>query len=125
MTERRYTVKEFADMQRFSEEYVRQMCRQQEDPRKGLQYSLPEGWSAKKIGRDWFLFREQEAPLRKKFADVGSLCEAIENVQGVLASSSTGPIHLFVQLHPDGRSDMRVRAGTKQLQHRLKEALGK
>ena len=53
----RYTVAEFAELHGWNEEFVRQMCRKQFDPRTGNNYSLPEGWQAEKVGRDWFIQR--------------------------------------------------------------------
>jgi len=54
---KRYTVAEFAQLQGWNEEFVRQMCRQQTDARTGNKYVLPPGWEAQKLGRDWFIYR--------------------------------------------------------------------
>lgn len=54
---KRYTVAEFAQLQGWNEEFVRQMCRQQPDARTGNKYILPPGWEAQKFGRDWFIYR--------------------------------------------------------------------
>jgi len=52
-----YTVAEFSKLMKLREEYIRQMCRKQFDPRTGRRYSLPTGWVAKVIGRMWFISR--------------------------------------------------------------------
>lgn len=54
-----YTVPEFAELMDLNEEFVRQMCREQEDPRSGNRYHLPPGWEKAKVAsRVWVIYRK-------------------------------------------------------------------
>jgi hypothetical protein len=61
-----WTVKEFAEEFGYNEEYVRQCCRGQSDFRTGTPLTLPNGWKARKIGRDWFLEPKSSKELKGK-----------------------------------------------------------
>lgn len=64
--EKVWTVKEFAEEFGFNEEYVRQCCRGQEDFRTKTPLSLPKGWKAQKVGRDWLLIPKSQKALKKQ-----------------------------------------------------------
>ena len=113
MTKQRLSVREFAAKYEFSEEYVRQMCRQQGDPRSNSTYRLPEGWLAEKAGRDWFLLREEAAPQirRVQCSDWKSLRHVVGEIHSMAAElPAAGSIHISVKVDHDGAAVVGARS---------------
>lgn len=53
-----YTIAEFAEAFKHSQEYVRQMCRQQKYFKDGHKYNydLPKEWKCQKVGKTWLIY---------------------------------------------------------------------